>query len=192
VSSVKSAEAKSMKVVVDLIIEAMSINNIYFNQSSDPQCTTPSGGNMCNFFMWINNNATQEGTWESNSVRQQKYEVRSTDKSSAFINYDSPQAVKYLVDLVGAWIDRGANGVHLRDVGAIRNNSLDTLVQKVWKSKFEGQNKTRALFVYSASMSQPPAHTDQSVNGSNTDPDSVLVNGGDAGHVMVEDVGSKP
>ena len=52
--------AAAMKVVVDLIIDAMSINNVYFNQSSDPQCTTPSGGNMCNFFMWINNNATQD------------------------------------------------------------------------------------------------------------------------------------
>ena len=39
--------------------------------------------------------------------------------------------------------------------------------------------------MYSASMSQPPVHADQSVNGSNTDPAPVLVNGNFASSVGV-------
>nr|XP_002120584.1 4F2 cell-surface antigen heavy chain [Ciona intestinalis] len=177
----KAMEDKSMKLMVDLVIDTLSISHTYFQTSAVSGCT----GNLCDFFIWRPNSTdlNQEDSkfqWVYNEARGSNYKASKSDANLAFINYGNAKASEYAMDLVGSWFNKGIDGVQLRDLANVQES--DILTNKIWKKYIEDSNATvpRALFLYSSAQPATQMLSDLSVNGTNTIPSPVQVNAGPA------------
>ena len=154
---ISEMHARGMKLILDLVPNHTSTSHRWFQESRKGKDNPYS-----NFYYWFDEKpndweaAFRGSAWEYDDMRGQYY-LHSFVVSQADLNWENPEVVKAMQDVVDFWVDKGVDGFRIDVIDQISKdfekgvNAFGPTLHEHIRALF-GREKTAHLFTVGESL----------------------------------------
>lgn len=155
---IEEVHARGMKLILDLVPNHTATEHKWFQESRKGKDNPYS-----DYYVWYDTppndwqSAFRRSAWEYDEMRGQYY-LHSFAVGQADLNWDNPQVVKEIQDVIDFWIDKGADGFRIDVIDSISKDMNNPNRSKFGPHLHEyiramfGREKTSRIFTVGESV----------------------------------------